>query len=78
MFFIKKDTEKNTVANNYFALLLIQVINFALPIIIYPYLVRTIKIEKYGLIMIGQSLAVFFTLIVDFGFNTSGTRQVAV
>lgn len=75
---IWKNKNNNTVINNYIALLLIQGANFILPLITLPYLVRTLGSEKYGLVMIAQSLAIFFTIIVDFGFNISATREVSI
>jgi len=69
--------EKKIIAKNYVALLFIQGANFILPLIIFPYLVRTLGSEKYGLVMVAQSVALFLTIIVDFGFNISATREVA-
>jgi PST family polysaccharide transporter len=71
------DNEKKIIAKNYVALLFIQGANFILPLIIFPYLVRTLGSEKYGLVMVAQSVALFLTIIVDFGFNISATREVA-
>jgi PST family polysaccharide transporter len=58
--------------------LIIQGTNFILPFITYPYLVRVLDLEKYGLVMIAASLMVFFNILVDFGFNISATRQVSL
>lgn len=69
---------KNNVFSNYIYLLLIQGANFILPLIALPYLVITLESEKYGIVMVAQSLAVFFTIVVDFGFNISATREVAL
>jgi PST family polysaccharide transporter len=71
------DNEKKIIAKNYVALIFIQGTNFILPLIIFPYLVRTLGSEKYGLVMVAQSVALFLTIIVDFGFNISATREVA-
>ena len=71
------DNEKKIIAKNYVALLFIQGTNFILPLIIFPYLVRNLGSEKYGLVMVAQSVALFLTIIVDFGFNISATREVA-
>ena len=73
-----KNRNNNNVFSNYISLLLIQGSNFILPLIALPYLVITLGVEKYGLVMIAQSIAIFFTVIVDFGFNISATRQVAL
>jgi PST family polysaccharide transporter len=71
------NNEKKIIAKNYVALLFIQGTNFILPLIIFPYLVRTLGSEKYGLVMVAQYVALFLTIIVDFGFNISATREVA-
>ncbi|MEN8878772.1 MAG: oligosaccharide flippase family protein [Polaribacter sp.] len=72
--------EKNTskVYQNYFYLLLIQGTNLVLPLITFPYLVRVLGSEKYGLVMIAYSLMKFFIITVDFGFNISATREVSL
>ena len=67
-----------TVAGNYTALLFIQGANVILPLIALPYLVRTLGAERFGLVMIAQTMGVFLTIIVDFGFNISATREVSL
>lgn len=74
--FLKEKTS-NKVFQNYIYLLLIQGANFILPLVTFPYLVRVLESEKYGLVMIAQSVAIFFTIIVDFGFSISATREVS-
>mgnify|MGYP001426982812 FL=1 len=69
--------EKKIIVKNYLALLFIQGANFILPLIILPYLVRVLGSEKYGLVMIAQSVALFLTIIVDFVINISTTKKVA-
>jgi len=70
--------DKKQVLINFLSLLLIQGSNYILPLITFPYLVRNLGAEKYGTVMVAQSLAVFFTVIVDFGFNISATREVSL
>lgn len=67
-----------TVFKNYGYLFLIQIANFVLPLIALPYLVITLDTDKYGLVMIAQSLAIFLGILVDFGFNISATREVSI
>ncbi len=81
MHFIKKifkNKKNKIVVSNYIYLLLIQGTNFILPLITYPYLVRVLKIEKYGIVMMASSLVVFLNIFVDFGFNISATREVSL
>jgi PST family polysaccharide transporter len=75
---IFKNNSANKVYKNYFYLLLIQGTNLILPLITFPYLVRVLESEKFGLVMIAQSLMKFLIIIVDFGFNISATREVAI
>ena len=74
---LKKKSNSN-IKKNYFYLLLIQGTNLVLPLITFPYLVRVLGSEKYGLVMISYSLMKFFIITVDFGFNISATREVAL
>jgi PST family polysaccharide transporter len=76
--FYWKRRNNNKIFSNYIYLFLIQGANFILPLIALPYLVITLESERYGLVMIAQSLAIFFTIIVDFGFNISATREVSL
>ncbi len=75
---ILNNGEGRTILSNYGALLFIQAANFILPLIVLPYLVTTLGAEKYGVVMIAQSMAIFLTVIVDFGFNISATREVSI
>ena len=73
-----KNRNQNKVFSNYISLLFIQGTNLILPLITFPYLVRVLESEKFGLVMIAQSLMKFLIIIVDFGFNISATREVAI
>jgi len=75
---ILKNSEKKLVLHNFFSLVLLQGANYILPLIILPYLVRILGPEKFGLVMFAQSFAIFLTVLVDFGFNISGTREISL
>ena len=75
---LSNSKDGRTVAGNYTALLFIQGANVILPLIALPYLVRTLGAERFGLVMIAQTMGVFLTIIVDFGFNISATREVSL
>ena len=70
--------EKKRLLGNFTSLAGLQIFTYALPLITLPYLVRSLGIEKYGLVMFAQAFINFFHIIVDYGFNLSATREVAV
>ncbi len=74
----KIDGEKRTIASNFLSLTVLQISDYILPLIILPFLVRVLGSEKFGLVMFAQSLATFLKIVVDFGFNISGTRAVSL
>jgi len=70
--------EEKTVAKNYGALVVLQGLNYLLPLLIIPFLEHQLGLQKFGLVMFAQSLMVFFVLITDFGFNITATREIAI
>lgn len=60
-----------------FSLGLVQAINLFIPLLITPYLIGILGLATYGVIATAQSLAVFFNLVVDFGFNLTAVRRIA-
>lgn len=69
---------KNNVVKNTFSLLIIQGSNYILPLITFPYLVRTLGTSNYGLLLFMNSLILYFIVLTDYGFNFSATRKVAL
>ena len=72
----KGDNKK--IFSNFVSLSFLQGANLILPLITFPYLVRILGIEKYGLLMFAQAFMAYFSLIADYGFNLSGTREVSL
>lgn len=56
---------------------LIQLISYAVPLLMLPYLVRIIGIDNYGKLNFTQSIIQFFIIFVNFGFDLSATNKVA-
>ncbi|MBM3244006.1 MAG: flippase [Candidatus Omnitrophica bacterium] len=70
--------EKKTVLENFISLSTLQSINYILPVLVLPYLVRVIKPEKFGLIAFAQSLIQYFMIFTDYGFSLSATRKISL
>ena len=77
-FSLLKDKDKRAVAHNFVSLIFLQGANYILPLLVLPYLVRILGAEKFGLVMFSQSLILFLTVFVDYGFNISGTREISI
>ncbi|HAS8353516.1 oligosaccharide flippase family protein [Morganella morganii] len=62
---------------NVLSLLIMQIINYLVPLITLPYLARTLGIAEYGKLNLSLSLIQYGILFITFGFNLSATREIA-
>ncbi|AXT57330.1 hypothetical protein D1815_16850 [Aquimarina sp. AD1] len=69
--------ETKRIFSNFGYLSVIQVFNLIFPLIIYPYLIRTVGKENYGIILFAQSITIFFGLLINYGFHFYGTNKVS-
>lgn len=51
---------------------------FVSPLLLYPLLTRTLGLDGFGLYATAYSLALTLSVVVEYGFNLSGTRDVAL
>lgn len=65
------------VATNIVSLYGAHLVNYAVPLLTVPYLVRTLGPSGWGLVAMAQGLGNYLSLIVEYGFNLSATREVA-
>lgn len=70
--------EKRIVWENMFSLAFVQGVNYILPLITIPYLVRVLGIEGFGLYSFVYSLIQYFVYLTDYGFNLSASRKVSI
>ncbi len=70
--------EHKTLIRNFGALSILQGLNMILPLITLPYVLRIFGTEKYGVIVLANSLLAYFQSFADFSFNITATRDVAV
>ncbi|GAK88229.1 membrane protein [Nonlabens ulvanivorans] len=75
---VKISGEEKTVAKNYGALVVLQALNYLLPLLIIPFLERQLGLEKFGLVMLAQYLMAFCVAFADFGFNVTATREISI
>jgi len=72
-----KNSSGKNLLHNILSLSFLQLSNYLIPLIILPYLVRVIGIEKYGLIAFAQAIMQYFIIFTDYGFNLSATREIS-
>ncbi len=71
----KNDTKK--LINNFISLFIVQGANFIVPLITFPYIVHVIGIEKFGLLAFATAFIAYPLLLVTYGLDLSGAREVA-
>ena len=55
-----------------------QGLNYILPFLILPYLIKTLSTASFGIFIYSQAVMQMMLLFVDFGFNISATKEVSV
>ena len=66
-----------TIIENYFFMTIVQIIGSLIGIIIYPYLIRKLGSESYGLYIFALSVTTYFLKIVAFGFSMPSIRIIS-
>ena len=59
------------------ALSLAHVLGLVVPFLTVPYLARVLRPEGFGLLLFAQSFGLWLVLVIEFGFDLSGTRIVS-
>lgn len=73
-----KSEDGKLVLTNFISLSVLQVLNIVLPLLTMPYLVRILGAEYFGLLAIATSIITYFTILTNYGFNITATREISV
>ena len=65
------------IVENYFFMTLLQFLNTLFYLLIYPYLIRVLGGEGYGLYVFASSIAAYFIFFINFGFDLPATKLIA-
>lgn len=66
------------IIENYFFMTILQVLNSFFYLLIYPFLIRTLGVESYGLFVFATSITTYFIFLVNFGFDLPATKAIAL
>ncbi|MEE6642693.1 oligosaccharide flippase family protein [Limosilactobacillus pontis] len=70
------ESNKKKVTNNIVMLYIMNATQLLLPLVTLPYLTRVLSVEGYGVVSYVKSLMVYVTLIIEFGYLLSGTKEI--
>lgn len=70
--------EHRRLLDNITSLMALQWLNYLIPLVTLPYLVRTLGLPGYGRMAVAQAFVSYFVLIVNYGFDLSATHSIAL
>ncbi|WP_294319011.1 oligosaccharide flippase family protein [uncultured Chryseobacterium sp.] len=73
----KFSAEKNLVVKNFLNLGVIQGLELLLPLITVPYIVRIVGLDYVGLIAFLTSIIGYYSMVINYGFHLTGTKEIA-
>ncbi|MGA8029520.1 MAG: flippase [Bryobacteraceae bacterium] len=69
---------RHRLVKNTAALFLVQISAYAAPLLVLPYLSRILSTEHFGLIAFATAFNWYFITLVEYGFNLTATRRIAI
>lgn len=74
---ILRNSDNKKLINNFFNLGSVQILEMLLPLLTVPYITRIIGFDKVGVIAFSSAIIGYFGICINYGFNLTGTKQVA-
>jgi PST family polysaccharide transporter len=69
--------DKISIIKNFSYLVLTKGIDFIVPILLLPYLVNALGIEQFGLLSFALAIGIYFSSMMQYGYNISAVRAIA-
>jgi PST family polysaccharide transporter len=65
------------IRENIISLYLLNIANYVFPLLTIPYLLNVLGVEYYGIYIFAYTLILYLTLLIKYGFDFSGTKEIA-
>lgn len=75
---VLKKLFKSSILKNYFFMSIYQAINFVIPLVIIPFVIKKVGFSNFGLTVFSYSFVNYFLVLTDYGFNLSATREISI
>jgi len=66
------------IIENFSYLSVLQVLNMLIPLVVFPYLIRVLGSNTYGLVIYAQAIIGYFVVLINFGFNITATKEISI
>lgn len=74
---LRKSKDAQRILANFSYLSILQISSYALPMLTYPYLAKTIGVAGFGNIALAMSICAYLMTLTDWGYNFTATRDIA-
>ena len=68
---------KKNIVHNFISLSLVQGLTILFPLITFPYLLRVLGVEGFGIFTLIQTGIMYFDMLVSFGFGLTATKHIS-
>lgn len=68
----------STVFRNFIFLFVNQFFNLIIPLLVFPFLIKTLGLELFGLYSLTYAGVIFCFMFCDYGFNFSGSKYITI
>jgi len=72
--FLKDNKE---ILKNFSFLSILQFFQLIIGFLLFPYLIKVLGMENYGVIIFAQAITAYFLIVLNYGLNITATKQVA-